>query len=159
MTHPTVSNEAVRAYLRDRKSGQYPDLPSASNLTPASKKIWSVFLDAAGEVVKNHYSENIIAKTLHGERKDALEIAASLDWFKVFQRLGSDITGDVGFWRWVTTNTPNFFEFVRWRDGSLDSWPKKEARAVQVRQAAVPCYRGRGGRLHDIFHLEGGYLL
>ena len=127
MTHPTVSNEAVRAYLRDRKSGQYPDLPSASNLTPASKKVWSVFLDAAGEVVKKHYSENIIAKTLHGERKDALEIAASLDWFKVFQRLGSDITGDVGFWRWATTNTPNFFEFVRWRDGSLDSWPKKEA--------------------------------
>ena len=40
----------------------------------------------------------------------------------------------------------------------LSSWPEKEVQAVQVRRAALPRHRGQGGTLHDISHLEGGYL-
>jgi hypothetical protein len=127
MTHPTVSNEAMRAYLRERKGGLMPDPPTAADHAVASAKVWGTFLAVGKKVMIEHFVNDVTVPTLHGEKKDALEIKASLDWYAVFKDLSSEITGDLGFWRWVTAYTPQFFDFARWRDGSLDSWPKKEA--------------------------------
>jgi hypothetical protein len=127
MTHPRVLNEAMRAYLRERKGGLMPDPPAASDQTLASSRTWTTFLTAAKKVMVEHFVNDVTVPTLFGEKKDAMEIRASLDWYKVFKDLSSEITGDLGFWRWVTAHTPHFFEFARWRDGSADSWPKKEA--------------------------------
>jgi hypothetical protein len=104
-----------------------PDPPAASDQTLASSRTWTTFLTAAKKVMVEHFVNDVTVPTLFGEKKDAMEIRASLDWYKVFKDLSSEITGDLGFWRWVTAHTPHFFEFARWRDGSADSWPKKEA--------------------------------
>lgn len=127
MSHPMVSNAAMRAYLRERKVGLLPDLPLASDPALASNKTWSVFLDAAKKTIVEHFVNDVTVPTLYGEKKDALEIRASMRWYEIFKNLSSEISGDLGFWRWVTAYTPHFFEFARWRDGSADSWPKKEA--------------------------------
>ena len=127
IAHPAVSNEAMRTYLRERKAGISPELPAPSDPSIASSRVWSAFLAVGKKVMIEHYVNDVTVPTLHGEKKDALEIKASLDWYAVFKDLSSEITGDLGFWRWVTAYTPQFFDFARWRDGSLDSWPKKEA--------------------------------
>ena len=125
--HPAVSNEAMRTFLRERKVGISTELPALLDSSIASSKVWAAFLAGGRKVMVEHYVNDVTVPTLHGEKKDALEIKASLDWYAVFKDLSSEITGDLGFWRWVTAYTPQFFEFARWRDGSLDSWPKKEA--------------------------------
>lgn len=127
MEHPKVSNESMRAYLRERKGGLMPDPPAAVDQAVASERVWSTFQSAAKKVMVQHFVNDVTVPTLFGEKKDAMEIKASLDWYGVFKDLSSEITGDLGFWRWITAHTPHFFDFARWRDGSADSWPKKEA--------------------------------
>jgi hypothetical protein len=104
-----------------------PDLPAAVDQAVASERVWSTFQLAAKKVMVQYFVNDVTVPTLFGEKKDAMEIKASLDWYGVFKDLSSEITGDLGFWRWITAHTPHFFDFARWRDGSFDSWPKKEA--------------------------------
>jgi hypothetical protein len=127
MTHPTVTNEAMRTYLRERRAGLSPSLPPVADASAASGAAWNTFLSAGQKVMAEHFANDVIVPTLFGEKKDAKEIKASVDWYEVFKDLNTDVTGDLGFWRWITAYTEYFFDFARWRDGSADSWPKKEA--------------------------------
>lgn len=127
MAHPTVSNDAMRTYLRERKGGLLPEPPAATNPADATGTAWPAFLAAAKKVMVQHFVSGVTVPIAYGEKKDAIEICASVDWYAVFEKLPSEVTGDLGFWRWVTAQTPNFFDFARWRDASSGSWPKKEA--------------------------------